>query len=117
MQDFSLGCNGRGIRHCETLPLEEQFRMLRDSRVFDHFDRMPQPGEEREYLRLANKYGMPLRTGLWSYTAGRDEAALENNLRVCKEAGAEFHNIMLYTHHAAGHVVTDDDIVTFYLHA
>lgn len=117
MQDFSLGCNGRGIRHCETLPLEEQFKMLRDSQVFDHFDRMPQPGEEREYIRLANKYGMPLRTGLWSYTAGRDEAALEKNLRVCKEAGAEFHNIMLYTRHAAGHVMSDDDIVAFYLHA
>lgn len=82
MQDFSLGCNGRGIRHCETLPLEEQFKMLRDSQVFDHFDRMPQPGEEREYIRLANKYGMPLRTGLWSYTAGRDEAALEKPARV-----------------------------------
>ena len=106
MSEFSIGCNGRGIRHLEAVSLEEQFRMLRDSRVFDHFDRMPQSGEEAEYLRLANKYGMPIRTGLWSYTAGRDEGQLEKNLRICKEAGGEFHNIMLYNRHAAGHVVT-----------
>jgi len=117
MQDFSIGCNGRGIRHTEPVSLEAQFRMLRDSRVFDHFDRMPQPGEEREYLRLADKYGMPLRTGLWSYTAGRDEAQLEKNLRLCKEAGGEFHNIMLYAHHAQGHPVTNDEVVAFYQHA
>ncbi len=117
MSEFSIGCNGRGIRHVAPVSLEEQFRMLRDSRVFDHFDRLPQPGEEAEYLRLSNKYGMPIRTGLWSYTAGRDEAQLEKNLRIAKEAGGEFHNIMLYTRHAQGHVVTDDDIVAFYHHA
>jgi hypothetical protein len=117
MQDFSIGCNGRGIRHVDPVPLEEQFRMLRDSGVFDHFDRMPQPGEEAEYLRLAHKYGMPIRTGLWSYTAGRDEDRLEHNLRLCKEAGGEFHNIMLYTRNAQGAVVSDQEIVAFYSHA
>lgn len=115
--EFSIGCNGRGVQHTRPVSVDEQFRMIKESGVFDHFDRMPQPGQESEYLRAADRHGIPIRTGLWSYTAGRDEAALENNLRLCKDAGGEFHNIMLYTRHAKGHVVTDQEIVDFYLHA
>jgi hypothetical protein len=114
---FSIGCNGRGVQHTQVVSVDEQFRMVRDAGVFDHFDRMPQPGQESEYLRASERYGIPIRTGLWSYTAGRDEALLENNLRICKEGGGEFHNIMLYKQHANGHVVTDEDIVDFYRHA
>ncbi|CAB3788278.1 hypothetical protein LMG28688_02656 [Paraburkholderia caffeinitolerans] len=112
---FSIGCNGRGVQHTRPVSVDEQFRMIKESRVFDHFDRMPQPGEEREYLRAADRHGIPIRTGLWSYTAGRDEAALERNLRICKEAGGEFHNIMLYRQHASGQEVSDQQIVDFYL--
>lgn len=115
--EFSIGCNGRGIQHTKPVSVDEQFRMLKESGVFDHFDRMPQPGAEKEYLRAADKHGIPIRTGLWSYTAGRDEGLLEKNLRLCKEAGGEFHNIMLLARHAQGHVLTDQEVVDFYLHA
>lgn len=117
--EFSIGCNGRGAQHIpgKVVSVDEQFRLIKSTGVFDHFDRMPQPGLEREYIDAANKYDLPIRTGLWSYTAGRDEAVLEKNLRLCKEAGAECHNIMLYTRHAKGHVVTDQEVVDFYMHA
>ena len=113
---FSLGCNGRGVVHIEGTPIsvDEQFRLLKSAGVYDHFDRMPQPGEEREYLDAANRHGIPIRTGLWWYTAGQDEALLEKNLRISKEGGAEFHDIMLHIRHARGTVLTDDDIVAFY---
>lgn len=113
---FSLGCNGRGIVHIEGTPIsiDEQFQMLKLSGVFDHFDRMPQPGQEQEYVRAANKYGIPLRTGLWWYVAGRDEALLESNLRLAKEAGTEFHDVMLHLKNVRGEVLTDDEIVAFY---
>ena len=42
-QDLSIGCNGRGLQHTRPLSVDEQFRMLRDSGVFDHFDRIPLP--------------------------------------------------------------------------
>ena len=115
--EFSIGCNGRGVQHIpgKLICVDEQFRMLKEARVFDHFDRMPQPGQEREYIDAANKHGLPIRTGLWSYMAGRDESLLHRNLRLCKEAGAECHNIMLFTQHAKGHVVTDQEVVDFYL--
>ncbi|WP_075257377.1 xylose isomerase [Herbaspirillum camelliae] len=116
---FSLGCNGRGVVHLEGTPIsvDEQFSMIKSSGVYDHFDRMPQPGEEKEYIRAANKYGIPLRTGLWWYVSGRDEDLLEKNLRISKEAGTEFHDVMLHLCNAQGKIVSDDEIVAFYRHA
>ena len=129
LDGISLGCNGRGAQHVprktrtgEPLfgklmsnSVEEQFRLVKEAGVFDHFDRMPQPGQEAEYLRASEKYALPIRTGLWSYTAGRDEALLEKNLRLCKQAGAQCHDIMLFMKHATGRAVTDDEVVAFYL--
>ncbi|WBU64309.1 xylose isomerase [Paracoccus aerodenitrificans] len=115
--DFSLGCNGRGLMHTQELPLEDQFRMLRDSGVFDHFDRIPQPGLEREYVEASNKYGVPLTTGLWTYQIGKDEDLVRHNLEWAAKAGAKCHNLMISTNHAKGHVVTDDEVVEFYLRA
>ncbi|MBL8378366.1 MAG: xylose isomerase [Burkholderiales bacterium] len=119
LDGISLGCNGRGVQHIAGTPItvDEQFRLLKSAGIFDHFDRMPQPGQEREYVDAANRHGVPIRTGLWSYTIGKDEAQLEKNLRVCKDAGGEFHDIMPLTRHAAGHVVTDREALEFYLHA
>jgi hypothetical protein len=117
LDGISLGCNGRGVQHVpgKETPVDEQFRMVKESGVFDHFDRMPQPGQEAEYLKAAEKHGVPIRTGLWSYMSGRDEALLEKNMRLCKDAGAECHDIMLYARNAKGLPVTDDEIVAFYI--
>jgi hypothetical protein len=119
LDNISLGCNGRGAQHVPgSLPsVDEQFRMVKESAVFDHFDRMPQPGQESEYLRASQKHGLPIRTGLWSYMSGRDEALLEKNLQICKEAGGECHNIMLLARNGRGENLSDQDIVDFYLRA
>lgn len=113
---FSLGCNGRGVVHIEGTPIsvDEQFRLLKSAGVYDHFDRMPQPGEEKEYLDAANRHGVPIRTGLWWYIAGQDEELLERNLRVSKEGGAEFHDVMLHIKNAKGAIVSDQEVVDFY---
>jgi hypothetical protein len=129
LDGISLGCNGRGAQKIPHKPrpgenlfgklsgitVDEQFRLVKEAGVFDHFDRMPQPGDEQEYIRASQKYGLPIRTGLWSYTSGKDEALLEKNLRLCKETGAQCHDIMLYMKHASGRAVTDDEVVAFYL--
>lgn len=114
---FSLGCNGRGLMHTKELSLDDQFRLIRDSGVFDHFDRIPQPGQEREYVQASNRFGIPLTTGLWTYQVGRDEGMVRHNLDWASKAGAKCHNLMISTHHANGHVVTDDEVVDFYLYA
>ena len=117
MNGISLGCNGRGLQHTEPLSVDAQFRLLRESGVFDHFDRIPLPGEERAYVDASNKYGIPMTTGLWTYQIGRDEAMVKTNLEWAQKAGAKCHNLMILTRHAKGHVVTDAEVVEFYLRA
>jgi len=109
-KEFSLGCNGRGIMHRMPLSVDEQFRMIKESEVFDHFDRIPQPGEESEYLRASEKYGVPMTTGLWTYVVNQDEELVRTNLRFAKEAGIACHNLMISARRADGAVVTDDEV-------
>jgi len=118
-KDFLLGCHGRGAQHIPGQPMtiDEKFRLVKESGVFDFFDRLPQPGEEKEYLKAAEKYDLPMKTGLWTYHKGKDEERLLTNLRLAKDAGGEIHNIMLYTHHADGHPISDAEVVEFYLYA
>ena len=68
MHKLLLGCNGRGAQHIPGAPpsIDEQFHMVKASGVFDFFDRMPQPGQESEYLRASEKHDLPMLTGLWT---------------------------------------------------
>ena len=114
-KEFMLGCHWRGVLKHDHIPVETQFQMIRDSGVFDYLDRLPLPDVLDEYIRCSEKYGVPMRTGTWQYTLGRDEALLEQSMRNAARAGLTFHNIMIFTHAADGHVVTDDEIVDCYL--
>jgi hypothetical protein len=113
--DLLLGCHWRGVLHNQDVPVDTQFQMIRDSGVFDHLDRLPPPELLDEYIRCSTKYNIPLHTGTWYYQLGRDEPLLEQYLRNAALAGLAFHNIMIFTRHADGHVVTDDEIVDCYL--
>lgn len=116
MKRLLLGCNGRGAQHAPGSPpsIDEQFRMVKHSGVFDFFDRLPQPGQEAEYLRASEKHDLPMLTGLWTYTAGRDEALLLKNIQLTRNSGGECHNIMLFNQHADGHPLSDEEVVAFY---
>ncbi len=116
---FYLGCNGRGAQHQPGNPpsIDEQFRMVKESGVFDYFDRMPQPGEEREYIAASEKHDLPMLTGLWTYTKGKDEDLLVRNLQLTKDAGGECHNIMVFDKHADGHSISNEEVAETYLFA
>ena len=118
-REFLLGCHGRGAQHVagEPISIDERFRLVKESGVFDFFDRLPQPGEESEYLKASAKYDLPIKTGLWTYHKGKDEALLERNMRLAKDAGGEVHNVMLFAAHADGHPLGDAEVVEFYLRA
>jgi len=112
-----LGCNGRGARHLSELepPIDEQFRLVKESGVFDYFDRLPPPGQLDQYIRSSAKYNLPIHTISWYYMLGRDEPLIERNLDIGREVGADVHNIMIFARHADGHVCSDDEIVGIYL--
>jgi len=115
VREILIGCNGRGVMHTAEVSIEEQFAMVRESGAFDYFDRLPLPDQVDEYLRCSEKYGLPLHTASWFYALGRDEELLRQNMEIAARVGAKFHNIMLFTHHVDGHLLTDEEIVDTYL--
>ncbi|MES2530695.1 MAG: xylose isomerase [Pseudomonadota bacterium] len=114
---ISIGCSGRGVRHTVAEEVNSMFAMVKEAGVHDHFDRLPQPGEERQYMLASEKYGIPIRTGSIVYRMGGTWADLEKNLRTAQIAGGEFHNILLNTTDVAGRVLSDDEVVDCYAEA
>jgi len=120
---FLLGCNGRGVQRSSLqqpvslneLPIREQFRLVKESAVFDYFDRIPLRSNFDEYVRAIEEFSLPVHSASWFYRLGADEELLLDNLKICKEIGAACHNIMTFTHHQDGHVLTDGEIVDHYL--
>jgi hypothetical protein len=116
MHPLLLGINGRSVQHAPGSPpsVDEQFRMVKNAGVFNFFDKLPPPGEELDYLRASEKHGIPVLTGLWTYTAGQDEALLFKNLALTRQLGGECHNILLFNNDANGQPLTDEQVVNFY---
>jgi hypothetical protein len=54
-------------------------------------------------------------TGTFGYMLGRDDQALELDMRNAARCGLKVHNIMIYTRHADGHELSDAEVVDCYL--
>lgn len=118
--ELKFGIQTNGIKHADADPMPDvdtRFRMVRDAGVFDYVDKTPAPGEIVDFLKARDKYGIPVRAGGWFYVLGEDEALLEKNLRTGQELGSLVHNTQIKIHHAAGHVVTDEEVTAAYLRA
>lgn len=121
--DFLIGCNGRGAQassldhpiSLDEASIDEQFRLVKETGVFDYFDRIPLRASFDEYRAAMEKHDLPIATASWFYRLGEDEALLSDNLKITAEIGAKMHNIMIFTHHADGHVATNQEIVDCYL--
>ena len=119
MNDIKIGISGAGAIHTDAeLPdVDTRFRWASEAKVFDYLDRTPPVGEADLYIRASRKYGMPMYSSGWFYVAGRDEAVLEQNLRVACECGAINHNVQVMDKNAAGLPVTNDEVLDLYLKA
>jgi hypothetical protein len=114
-----LGIAEAGLRHDMSRPpsLDEQFRLLRGSGVFDYLDKTPPRDRVAEYARLSERHGVPILAGGWWYTLGRDEALLEENLRIGASLGSIVHNVQILMDHADGRLVSDAEVAEAYLRA
>ncbi len=120
---FRIGCNGRGAQQSslrnpvalEEASIDEQFRLVKEAGVFDYFDRLPSAENLDEYRKAMDKYDLPVLTASWFYRLGEEDDLIPKNLRIAKEIGASLHNIMIYTRHADGHVLRNEQIVDCYL--
>lgn len=120
---FLLACAGRGIQPSspaqpvsETeLPIDTQFRLVKESGLWDFFDRIPTASELDDFIKASEKYEIPILSGSWTYQLGKEEPLITENLQRAKTVGSLYHNLMVWARHADGHLVTDDEIVASYL--
>lgn len=97
--------------------LETAFQMVRDSDAFDYLDKTPLRGQLDEYLSLSERFDVPVLAGGWWYTLGRDEALLDDNLRIGAELGSIVHNVQIMMDHADRRLVTDLEVADAYTRA
>jgi len=119
-KDLLIGITEAGVMDTDADPeldLDSKFRRVKESGVYDYFDKTPPADQADRYLACSEKYGLPIRAGGWFYTLGQDEQLLEANLRLGAKLGSRVHNTQIRMLHADGHVVTDDEVAQAYLRA
>lgn len=93
------------------------FSMVKESGAFDYLDKTPPEDQAAEYLRLSERFDLPILAGGWWYTLGRDEALLDDQLRLGAALGSIVHNVQIMMDHADGRLVTDQEVADAYMRA
>lgn len=101
----------------DTPSLEDRFRRVKESGVYDYFDKTPPADQASEYAALSEKYDLPILAGGWFYVLGRDEKLLAENLHLGASLGSRVHNTQIMMDHADGRLVTDEEVAEAYLRA
>lgn len=113
--DFLIGCHRLTFHARENVSIEREFELVKGAGVFDYIDWLPRPEIVDECIRCSVKYELPIYTGTFQYMLGRDDTLLELDMRNAVRCGVKVHNIMLFTHHADGHQLSDAEVVDCYL--
>ncbi len=115
-KELLIGIQEAGVMHTvwNEFDTDTRFRMVKDSGVFDYFDKTPAPPDAAIFKRAISKYGIPLTAGGWFYQLGRDEPLLQWHLQMAAEYGTRVQNVQIFTHHKDGHVVSDEEIADVY---
>jgi hypothetical protein len=120
MPELLIGCAGNGALHHDGLPMpsvDASFKMVKESGVFDYYDRFPSSGEVESYVTAMARYRLPILAGNCGYTLKGDESKLEDDLAISHRLGLRIHNIILFARNQGGDFVTDFDVADFYLRA
>lgn len=114
-----IGISGGGVLHTDAhVPdVDTMFRMVAEAGAFDYIERTPPTGQLEAFQRASETHKVPLRSGGFFYTLGRDEPLLEWHLRIARELGMVVQNVQIPWKNASGAPVTNDDIAQTYLWA
>ena len=118
--EILIGITESGVMDTDTdppIPLETKFRMVKESGVYDYFDKTPAKDLVHEYLRCSEKHDLPILAGGWFYVLGRDDELLINNLRIGERLGSLVHNTQIKMDHAKGQLVSDEQVAEIYIKA
>lgn len=116
---LKIGIQEAGVMHTiwNEFDIDTKFRMVKESGVFDYFDKTPTPADGPIFRRASEKHGIPITAGGWFYRLGRDEPLLEWHLRVAQEYGTAVHNVQIFADDADGRPVSNEQIARTYLWA
>ena len=119
LEDFRFGCAANGVAHQDmNIPdITTKVQMVKESGVFDYIERSPPDEEFPALLKASEKYDLPVFTGGWFYTLGSDEGLFEQNVIKGRLLGSTLHNVQVRTHHADGHLLSNQEVADFYLRA
>jgi hypothetical protein len=119
IRNIRIGIAEASIRHDMSCPpeLATQFQLVKDCGAFDYLDKTPPRAQVSEYVRLSERFDLPILAGGWWYTLGRDEELLAGNIRVGAEPGSLVHNVQIMMDHADGRLVTDQEVADAYARA
>lgn len=108
-----------GVTHSENEQpnTDAKFRMVKESGVFDYYDKTPSLDQVSDYLKLSEKYDLPIIAGGFYYRLGQDEDLLREHLRICKQLGTRVHNIQILFDNAAMRPVSDHEVAAIYIEA
>tara|TARA_B100000315_G_scaffold116112_1_gene106478 strand:+ start:5526 stop:6542 length:1017 start_codon:yes stop_codon:yes gene_type:complete len=115
-----FGITEKGVIHTDIDPpilLDDKFKMVKESGVYDYLDKTPPVNQVSEYLRCSEKYDLPILAGGWFYLLGRDEELLFENIRIGSQLGSLVHNTQIMMDHANGSLVSDKEVSEIYLKA
>lgn len=118
--ELKFGICEPGVRHASTdepKSIEEKFQLIQNAGAFDYLDVTPPPEEVDEYVRCSEKYGIPVLAGSCNYILGLEDQKLFQNLSIGAQLGSIVHNTQVFMDHADGHLLSNDEIVRFYLQA
>lgn len=118
-KELLIGIQEAGVMHTvwNEFDLDTRFRMVKESEVFDYYDKTPTPYDAPQFKRAVQKYGLPLTAGGWFYMLGRDEPLLQWHLQVAREYGTRVHNVQIFTDNLERRPVTDREVADTYLWA
>ena len=118
-KELLIGIQEAGVMHAKwnEFDLDTRFRMVKESGVFDYYDKTPTPYDAPQFKRAVEKYGLPLTAGGWFYMLGRDEPLLQWHLQVASEYGTRVQNVQIFTNNRDGRPVTDQEVADAYLWA
>ena len=117
-KELKIGIANRGVLHHnkeELVSLEDWFKEVSQSNVFDYVDKTPSKEDFDKYKSLSEKYNLPILCSGWFYELGKDDNLILENLKMGADLGSKYHNVQIFLHHVDGHELTDQEIANTYL--
>ncbi|CAM2155702.1 Xylose isomerase [Pararobbsia alpina] len=94
----------------------DHFRLAAEAGVFDFVETHASAGDDlAPYFDLVDRYALPVRVIDGTWGIGRDEAKAKDVIDAGSRVGGKVLNLRLCGHRADGALLSDDEVVAFYL--